>query len=202
MGAATQSQRARGECEGLLLQTCWLQKKTSDAPTMLEDSSFSGRCSCSFSGQCSCSLLEITGLVLLPAWQRRVPDYGCWEITQPLFPPSAHLPERPAPRPHACWRCVGWLCHFPLAAWGPGWPGKMLRWGTSAAWVTLTLPCSPRLAQLTPNALGTFLMSTGLSGTIGFQEILPSLSSLCQHELLEALSTPKEHLILRWIKPY
>lgn len=97
--------------------------------------------------------------------------------------------------------------HWAGAAWGgsatsPWLPGKMLRWGTSAAWVTLTLPCSPRLAQLTPNALGTFIRSTGLSGTIGLQEILPSLSSLCQHELLEALSTPKEHLILRWIKPY
>lgn len=155
----------------------------------------------SFSGQCSCSLLEMTGVVLPPAWQRRVLDYGCWEIHSLCFLPQP--------------RFLSDLLHGPMLAsavcggsaacsWLPGAQAGLGKRGAGAPQLCgwLTLPCPPRLAQLTSNALGMFIMSTALSGTIGLQETLQSLSSLCQQELLEALSTQKKRLILRWIKPH
>lgn len=96
----------------------------------------------SSSGQCSCSLLEVRGGIVS---KLAAEGTGLWVLggTQPLFPPSTQLPERPAAQPHASSYCMGQLCCLLLAAWGPGWCGKVLYWGTSAVWELLSLPCSP-----------------------------------------------------------
>lgn len=90
----------------------------------------------SFSGQCSCSLLEMTGVVLPPAWQRRVLDHGCWEIHSLCFLPQPRFLSDLLHGP----MLAGAVCGGSAAcSWLPGAQaglGKKRCWGTSAVWVT------------------------------------------------------------------
>lgn len=152
------------------------RSKTSRTPTMLGASSFSG--------PHSFRLLEVTVVASAPAWQRRAPDHMAWEITA-FVSPSAWFLKCPAPQAP---------CLLVLHETGPGHLGPSL--GTSAAQGSLALSGPPWLAWPMPRAPGMLVRSTVVPDTAGFKEVLQCLSSLCQQELLEALSTPEQRLIL------
>lgn len=143
------------------------------APTMLEQSSFSGHYSFSW--------LEITVGGHQTTWPRR---------NQPEFLPQPGFPRDLPCGPHAGWCCMEGVasgCQRPSLGQEAAGLGCLSYMGD------LTLPCPPWLALCPVNTECPQCAGSGmvLTGTVGF--LLRSLSSFCQQELLEALSTPEQH---------
>lgn len=157
-----------------------LRSKTYHTPTMLAQSSFFG-CYYSF------SWLEVTVGGHQTTWPGR---------NQPEFLPQFGFS-------HALWAPC-WLvlhggmasgCQRPSLGQEAAGPGGLSYRGD----LTLPCPCPWPSQHQVPSVC---LLRHAALRHMGFQEMLRSLSSFRQQELPEALSTPKQHLILGRIKPH